>query len=701
MKLYTIYSNQFAVGNKPIGISSLAATLKKAGHQFKLFDCTQFVLSEGVTDNNIVGELSLEYKPPSNPEKLPERPRITFARLCELIIKEIDDFKPDMVGLSALTDDYPLGINILRRIRSTFPKTTFMVGGIHATVDPTGVIRESCVDAICIGEGEGAILDIANHIDGGLQLDGIKNLWVKKGDQIIKNPVRPLLHDLDNSLPYPDWSIWPQIAFYKPYMGYVYKYGDFEMSRGCPFTCSYCINVGLQAIYKLNDNPTRYHREKSIDRVIAEVKWAMEVHNIEFLKFWDETFLLMPPARLNEFHEKYKKEINIPYVIETTAGSCTARNVKILQETNCKSASLGMETGSPDLRKGILNKPTENQVYIDAFQRLAAHGIRPVSFNMLGLPGETKQDIFSTILLNRVSGTEGQTIGIFYPYKGTPIRGWIQDKGLMNDDFEYTLLQQNNFSTFTDGRMSVLKFTDIDGQELLNIKELFPLYCHLPTLMFPLIDFCKNNKGNFRDILLFNLRRVLYRIRFHEEANSYFRTMRELSHLSIVDETHTNELNSKPLFQSFKNKFPIVYEDFLEKWFGAQYFTEAVEIVRKMLAGEIQAEVELNEQQAKEAFIQKNDDAVLVSIRKDMNKRASNEALMYRPPEVSFAESVGEWSARCIPIAQVAASKIETRILPLWNTCCFVKALKKVFDDSGYSTFRIHTNDTIFEEIAF
>ena len=642
MKLYMIYSNQFAVGNKPIGISSLAATLKKAGHQFKLFDCTQFALSEGVTDGNIIGELSLEYKPPSNPEKLPDRPRVTFTSLCELIIKEVDVFKPDMIGLSALTDDYPLGINILRRIRSTFPKITFIVGGIHATVDPTGVIRETCVDAICIGEGEGAILDIANHLDNGLPLDGVKNLWVKNGDQIKKNPVRPLLHDLDNNLPFPDWSIWPQNAFYKPYMGYVYKYGDFEMSRGCPFTCSYCINVSLQAIYNLSGNPTRYHREKSIDRVISEVKWAMEVHNIEFLKFWDETFLLMAPKRLDEFHEKYKKEINIPYVIETTAGSCTARNVKILQETNCKSASLGMETGSPDLRKGILNKPTENQVYIDAFQRLAAHGIRPVSFNMLGLPGETKKDIFSTILLNRVSGTQGQTIGVFYPYKGTPIRSWIQEKGLMNEDFEYTLLQKDNFSTFTDGRMSVLKFADMTGQEILIIKELFPLYCHLPTLMFPLIDFCKNNKGTFRDVLLFNLRRVLYRIRFHEEANSHFRTMRELDHLAIVDESHTGVLNANPIFKSFKNDHPIVYEVFLEKWFGAEHFTDAIEIVRKMLVGEIQAEVELNYDEAKEAFVQKNDDAVLVSIRRDLIKRASNEALIYLPPQEAFVEKVGE-----------------------------------------------------------
>ena len=63
------------------------------------------------------------------------------------------------------------------------------------------------------------------------------------------------------------------------------------MSRGCPYKCSYCINVQLQAIYK----PTgkNFHREKSIKRVIEEIKSAREKYDIEFLKFWDETFLFM------------------------------------------------------------------------------------------------------------------------------------------------------------------------------------------------------------------------------------------------------------------------------------------------------------------------------------------------------------------------------------------------------------------------
>jgi anaerobic magnesium-protoporphyrin IX monomethyl ester cyclase len=626
MKFYMIYSNQFATGTKPLGISTLAAVLKRAGNEFRLMDCTQFALGEGLLDLNQLGEVSLDFKPATNPERLPDRQRVTFEKLCSIIEADISDFGPDVIGLSALTDDYPLGINILRCIRNTFSTVPFIAGGIHATVDPDGVIREKCIDAICIGEAEEAIVEFANRINEKRSFEDAPNFWVKREDgTICKNMVRPLQSNLD-LLPFPDWSIWPEVAFYKPYMGYVYKYGDFEMSRGCPYTCSYCINVGLQQVYKLTDNPTAYHREKSIDRVISEVKWAMETHGIEFLKFWDETFLLMSKKRLEEFHDKYRADCNVPYVIETTADSCTERSVQILRDTNCRSASLGMETGSPDLRKGVLNKPTKNQVYVDAFSRLKANGIRPVSFNMLGLPGERKADIVSTIHLNRICGTEAQSIGIFYPYKGTPIRRWIQDRGLMNEDYEYTQLQKGNFSTFTAGKASVLSFEDMDGEELLRIKEMFSLYVHMPLEVFPLIDYCRNKTGEFRDVLLLNLRRVLYRLKFNEDASSIVGSNPAIAKLGAVKRETALEAYEDPAFEKLRDIQHDVFRDLLFGWYGEVHFNQLVALARQIAEGQIGAEFVFNANVLEEEL----DRDTVIAIRHEFRNIAKQEALEKR-----------------------------------------------------------------------
>jgi radical SAM superfamily enzyme YgiQ (UPF0313 family) len=617
-----IYSNQFATGTKPLGISSLAAVLKRAGNEFRLMDCTQFALGEGLMDNQ-VGELSLDFKPSSNPERLPSRRRVNFDQLCAIIEADISEFGPDVIGLSALTDDYPLGINILRRIRNTFSKVPFIAGGIHATVDPEGVIREKSIDAICLGEAEEAIVEFADRINQKKSFEDVPNFWVKKEDGTIrKNMVRSLQNKLD-LLPFPDWTIWPEVAFYKPYMGYVYKYGDFEMSRGCPYTCSYCINVGLQQVYKLTENPTAYHREKSIDRVIAEVKWAMETHNIEFLKFWDETFLLMSKKRLEEFHDKYRMHCNIPYVIETTADSCTDWSVQILRETNCRSASLGMETGSPDLRKGVLNKPTNNRVYVDAFRRLKANGIRPVSFNMLGLPGELKADVFSTINMNRICGTEAQSIGIFYPYKGTPIRRWIQDRGLMKEDYEYTQLQNGDFSTFTAGKASVLTFEDMDGEELLRIKGMFTLYVHMPLEVFPLIDHCRIHSGEFRDVLLLNLRRVLYRLKFNEDASTAIGNNPAVAKLGLVPKEVAQEAYDAPVFEKLRQIPNDVFRDLLFGWYGEPHFQQLVAMAKDLAEGRMVAEFVFNENILDDEL----DRSKVIAIRHEFRDIAKQDAL--------------------------------------------------------------------------
>ena len=518
MNFLMLYSNQFSVGNKPIGLSSLSAMAKQGGHQFHLFDCTEYsVKTQNKLDGNTQGYRNCQFKFPVNPERLPKREPITYYDLIDVFLRSIDRIKPDIIGLSALTDDYPLGLGLMRAARKSFSSIPTIAGGVHATVAPMDVIAEDCFDMVCVGEGEHVIMDIAERIDQKRDFKAIKNLWVKLDNKTIeRNAVRPYEQNLD-ILPFPDWSIFRKTAFFKPFHGYVYKYGDFEMSRGCPYKCSYCINVQLQEIYA---GPHNFHREKSIDRVINEIKYAIDNYQIEFLKFWDETFLLMSQERMEEFGEKYSSEIGLPYVIETTAESISEFSVKILQKTNCKSASLGMETGSPDMRTGLLHKTTDNQAYVRAFKLMEEHNIQKVSFNMIGLPNESQEDIFRTIGLNRLVGTCTQGTGIFYPYKGTPIRDMMSQQGWMGDDFELDKLEDYDYNTFTSPtsarEQSVVTFKDMDNKLLNRLWLLFVPYSFWPVKLYPLLDYVKNNYDSFAVTLYNNLQQVTYYKKFDE-----------------------------------------------------------------------------------------------------------------------------------------------------------------------------------------
>lgn len=521
MKFYMIYSNQYATGNKPIGIASLSAILKREGHDFKLFDCTQFsIVRDGaLTDWNKTGERSLQFMQAENHERLPVREEVTYAQLIDKVTDDIKDYNPNMIGLSALSDDYPLGLRIMEKVKKKFNKIPTIAGGVHATIDPAGVLAEECFDMVCVGEGEYVMLDLAKRIDENNNFSKIKNLWVKNKDGTTeKNAVRAYEQNLD-LFPQPDWSIYPETAFYKPYKGKVYKYGDFEMSRGCPYKCSYCVNVQMQAIYKQTGE--NYHREKSIKRVIEEIKSAIKEYNIEFIKFWDETFLLMSKERLEEFAELYSKEIGLPYVIETTSQSITPITAKLLKKSNCVSASLGLETGSPDLRNGLLHKPTNNDVYLNAFKLLGDNGIQKVSYNMLGLPYEKKEDIFKTIAMNKLCKTDTQTNGKFYPYKGTPIRRMLIEKGLLNESKEKELLKGYDLNSLTDYQ-SVLDFdaidTDLNSENLNKLSLLFGTYIVWPVTLWPLIDLIRNSsKSNqFIDVLWTKLNDVTYYKKFNQ-----------------------------------------------------------------------------------------------------------------------------------------------------------------------------------------
>ncbi len=533
MKFYMIYSNQFAVGNKPIGIASLAAVLKKAGHQFRLFDCTKYSVNKPkgeFYDWNLKGEKTLEFMYTRNKERMPIREKVTYVKVIDKVLTDIDSYKPDMIGLTALSDDYPLGLRIMEKVKKTFSKIPTVCGGVHATIDPEGVISEKCFDMVCVGEGEYVILDLAKRVEEKRDFFKIKNLWIKrKNGSIEKNPVRPYEQNLD-TFPYPDWSIYPETAFYKPFKGHAYKYGDFEMSRGCPYKCSYCINVQLQAIYK----PTgkNFHREKSIKRVIEEIKSAREKYDIEFLKFWDETFLLMSKERLEEFADIYSEQIGLPYVIETTSQSITPFTVKLLKKSNCKSVSLGLETGNPDIRKGLLHKPTDNDTYIKAFKLLEENDIQKVSFNMLGLPFEKEEDVFKTIAMNKLCKTDVQSVGNFYPYKGTPIRRMLKEEGLLNEEAEKEIISGYDFTTLTSNNKSIIKFKDMDNNITSKITPLFANYVIWPVILWPLIDLIKNEEknGEFTKLLWSKINAITYFKKYNEwpEKHKFFKTTKEL-----------------------------------------------------------------------------------------------------------------------------------------------------------------------------
>ncbi len=113
-----------------------------------------------------------------------------------------------------------------------------IAGGVFPTFSPETVIKEKAVNMVCIGEGEEVLPEVCRQLTNGGDTSNIKNLWVKKGDKIIKNKMRNLSNI--NLNPLPDFSIFNEDRFLKPMKGELLKMAPVETHRGCPYTCAFC-----------------------------------------------------------------------------------------------------------------------------------------------------------------------------------------------------------------------------------------------------------------------------------------------------------------------------------------------------------------------------------------------------------------------------------------------------------------------------
>ena len=134
---------------------------------------------------------------------------VSFSRLASFfdtrkeLAHQVVNKKPDLICFSVLTLNYQRSLIIARLIKKINKKIPIVFGGIHPTCVSEIVIKEKAVDIVCVGEGENALAELLPSLKKGNLDTSINNLWFKKGKKIIKNPLRPLISDLDK-LPFPD-----------------------------------------------------------------------------------------------------------------------------------------------------------------------------------------------------------------------------------------------------------------------------------------------------------------------------------------------------------------------------------------------------------------------------------------------------------------------------------------------------------------
>jgi radical SAM superfamily enzyme YgiQ (UPF0313 family) len=283
------------------------------------------------------------------------------------------------------------------------------------------VIEETGVDIICLGEGEKPLLQLLNSFDGVLQsIENIPNLWIKKGQSITKGPgLCPLLTAEELSqLPPCDRTHYDQYHVLKRNPN-----KKIWTSRGCPYSCSYCFNAKYKEMYKGLGTMVR---QRSVESVISELK-ALKKIGWQCLEIVDDQFVISKDW-IFEFSERYAKEINLPFFCSSTANQITHEIVGALKRCGCRAMYFAIESGVEKIRKEIYNKKiSDNDIY-NAADALRFQGVPFLTFNMVGIPDESLEDIYATVRINQEIGTAYPWCSILQPYPSTKMAEIFKDK---------------------------------------------------------------------------------------------------------------------------------------------------------------------------------------------------------------------------------------------------------------------------------
>lgn len=484
MKILFLYPNEVTVTRMPLGIAYLSSHLKRDGHKVKVFDTT-FIKCTDTKGDDDLRESSLQVKNPDlKAYGLKEEVKDAFDEFE----REINSFKPDVICMSAADPNYPFGLKFLRRAKKNHGNLITIVGGPTPTFAPEEVIAEDCIDIISIGEAEDAMCELCNKIEKGEDIKNIKNMWVKEKGEVYRNGVRPL-QDINELLP-PDLEVLDKRHFIRPLGGKVYRMLTVIWTRGCLFHCNYCANSALTNMYK---DKGEYYRIKKPELIIKEMKDCKEKYNINFFFFVDDIFPLHKPEIIDEFCKLYKEHIDLPFSINLQPTLVKEEQLAKLVDAGCCNICVGLESGTPEVREKVLGRFYKNDQIVNVFNLARKYGIRSSSFNMIGLPHETRENIFDTIELNKKANPTSATLTFFHPYRGCALRNLCIKEKLYNPD------KEDNYENVYRSE-SHLSLPQISKEELRGLFKTFQLYFKLPKEYYGLIEVAEGDSFAAKEV---------------------------------------------------------------------------------------------------------------------------------------------------------------------------------------------------------
>lgn len=407
------------------GLRTISAYLKKHGHK------TQLIFMPDPYGDNLIQGVQ-RYKKDTLEE---------LAALCA---------DSDLIGITLMTNFFDNAVQITAKLKEKL-KAPVIWGGVHPTIRPEESLGHA--DMVCIGDGEEALLELADKMQKGESYLTVPNLWIKFNGKTCKNPIGALPRSLD-VYPMPDYSMEDHHVLYegriRPITSellkiclergtvshYLKKIGYQTMTgRGCPHKCTYCINDTIKNLY----DGQGYLRWRSVEHVMEELLWVKEhMPYIGYIWISDDAFFARNLKSLQTFCREYKEKIGLPFSCLGSPLTVTEEKMELLVDAGLIYLQLGIESGSRSIQELFNRKNMSNDVMMKAITTINKYKDRmfPPSYDfILDVPYETDADKIES--LRFIAGLPKpfrlQPFSLVL-YPGTKLYQMAKADGIISDD---------------------------------------------------------------------------------------------------------------------------------------------------------------------------------------------------------------------------------------------------------------------------
>jgi anaerobic magnesium-protoporphyrin IX monomethyl ester cyclase len=331
-----------------------------------------------------------------------------------ILAKTVKEKNPDVVGFTVMIGpQIHEAITLSRLVKRTNPQTRVAWGGVFPSMNPELVFSEPAVDLVVSGEGEQALLELADALDETSQPKRIPGI-LSRGDDVSESGTdRPFL-DLDAlpMLPYERLGDRNIKGFREG------SAVSLETARGCPGECSFCYSKTFCK---------RRWRARSAARVDADIEHLLRFFDARKLFVMDDNFFVNQ-TRAMEIAEIFARR-NIRWgthgLTPDVAGRLDNSYLRALADTGCDEMKIGVENVSPAIQS-TMKKRFDVDRFRDFNRRAGQFGFRIQYSFILGFPGETIQDIETNInfiltLLRENPLADLFMINTLFPYPETEV----------------------------------------------------------------------------------------------------------------------------------------------------------------------------------------------------------------------------------------------------------------------------------------